>query len=254
MNNPSKNIDLLTSFDNTNEVSIINNNEMNNDENNNDKVNNDKVNKKDDKKISQIISNKTENNIKQKKPERNEHCLCGSKKKFKKCCMIKYEIFEMDLKYEKEHLTDKFNILWCCNSFFRAYTINWKIKILHFESHGKRYFTRIEFENQDLVRAFSNKYYTHQRYVIHKDNKKHFGYMLRDNAPLCRSMFSKNIRLSPNSEHICSDKCNNPNMELDEHAIYETICENCQDTPCDDLLSTFNELMISLQQKNKKIK
>ena len=191
---------------------------------------------------------KIENN-KLKKLERNEHCLCGSKKKFKKCCMTKYEQFEMDLKYEKEHLTDKFNILWCCNSFFRAYTINWKIQILHFESHGKRYFTRIEFENQELIRAFSSKYYTHQRYIIHKDNNKHFGYMLRDNTPLCRSIYSKNIRLSPNSEHICSEKCSKPNMELNENAIYETICENCQDTSCDELLTIFNELLSSQQKK-----
>lgn len=201
-----------------------------------------------DKNLIDKQNEKIENN-KLKKPERNEHCLCGSKKKFKKCCMTKYEQFEMDLKYEKEHLTDKFNILWCCNSFFRAYTINWKIKILHFELHGKRYFTRIEFENQELIRAFSGKYYTHQRYIIHKDNNKHFGYMLRDNTPLCRSIYSKNIRLSPNSEHICSEKCSKPNMELNENAIYETICENCQDTSCDELLTIFNDLLSSPQKK-----
>ena len=204
----------------------------------------------DEKKLDE---KKFENN-KQKKPERNEGCLCGSKKKFKKCCMTKYNSFENDLRFEREHLTDKFNILWCCNSFFRAYTINWKIKILHFESHGKRYFTRIEFDSQELVRTFSNKYYTHQRYIIHKDNNKHFGYMLRDYAPLCRSSFCKNIRLSPSGEHVCSENCNKPNMELNEHALYETICENCEDMPCDELLGTFNDLINSFQNKKTKNK
>ena len=170
--------------------------------------------------------------------------------------MEKYDTFERDRRYEMEHLTDRFNIIWCCNSFFRAYTINWKYKVLHYENYGKRYFTRIEFENQELIKAFSGKYYSHQRYIIHKDNNKHFGYMLRDKIPLCRSIFCKNIRLSPNSEHQCTDKCKNPNMELNERAIYETICENCQDTSCDDLLKLFDDLLKSYQQedKNKKIK
>ena len=42
-------------------------------------------------KNSELIRIETENHFSEEKIGRNEPCLCGSGKKYKKCCMAKYE-------------------------------------------------------------------------------------------------------------------------------------------------------------------
>lgn len=180
---------------------------------------------------------------KQKTPHRNENCICGSGKKYKKCCFNKFEDFKYDFKYELDHLTDKYNILWCCIPFFKSYTQKWKFNILHHELHGKRYYTRMELFDEELIKTLSSKYYTKERFILFDNKTKHFGYFFQDKDYPCKSRFSKNSKIALNGLHVCSEKCNLVELQQDDRAIYETVCEHCQDNDCGEFGSLLNGLL-----------
>src|ERR1700744_114322 len=115
------------------------------------------------------------------------------------------------LKTVDDYITDKFSTLWCCKDFFNKYTADWNISMLVEMPLGKRYFSRFESLDKELTKICSDLLVNSTCFTEGDNgNVSHFGIILTENEPYCKSKFSKDYSGTP-----CVDAvCNHPNLTV----------------------------------------